>query len=48
MDDKVDNENSAPKKTGGSGIDKIIFATLIAGAAAVLIYQMFFCATCYA
>ena len=45
MNDNTKN-GGAPKKSGG--LDKIIFGVLIAGAGAVLVYQMFFCATCYA
>jgi hypothetical protein len=35
------------KKTGMSSTDKIVWGTLILGFAAVVLYQIFFCPTCY-
>ena len=44
---QVNESNVAPKKTGAIGFDTVIIGSLILGFAALVIYQLFFCATCF-
>jgi hypothetical protein len=42
------NEGNAPtKKSGGIGFDKLVIGIVILCVAAGVIYQVFFCSTCY-
>ena len=55
MKNAVENESDlakvdpAPptKKSSTSGFDKFLFGILILGLAALVVYQVFFCPTCY-
>jgi hypothetical protein len=48
MTNDVKHESVAPmKKTGASGFDKFVIGIIILGFAALVIYQVFFCPTCY-
>jgi hypothetical protein len=43
----VNEGNSATKISGTRGFEKVVIVIIIIGFAAGLIYQVFFCSTCY-
>ena len=47
MTNDVNERNLPTKKSGAIGFDKVVIGFLILGFAALVIYQLFFCATCY-
>jgi hypothetical protein len=47
MTNHVTENNALTKKSNAVGFDKIVIGILILGFAALVIYQLFFCATCY-
>ncbi len=47
MTNHVTETNLSTKKSGVIGFDKIVIGILILGFATLVIYQLFFCATCY-
>ena len=47
MTNDVHQNNLSTKKNGGIGIDKFVIGLLILGFGTHVIYQLFFCATCY-
>ena len=47
MTNHVTENHSLTKKSGAIGLDKIVIGMLLLGFAALVIYQLFFCPTCY-
>jgi hypothetical protein len=43
----VNEGNSPANKTGAGGFEKFVIGIVILGIVAGLIYQVFFCSTCY-
>lgn len=47
MTDRVTESHMPAKKSGSFGFDKIVIGALIFGFASLVIYQLFYCATCW-
>jgi hypothetical protein len=47
MADRVTESQVPAKKSGAIGFDKIVIGALIFGFASLVIYQLFYCATCW-
>ncbi len=47
MTNDVHQSNLPTKKSGAFGSDKLVIGILIFGFASLVIYQLFYCASCY-
>ena len=47
MTTDVEKKRDSAKKSGPSGMEKVMIGIVVLGFAALIIYQVYFCATCW-